>query len=266
MKLNQRKIIILLSLMMFVIFSSGCYLILFPTIQSIIEKRNIENNKRKNLFSDESWQSLLSSWDPWKPIFSQSHISPDSLVHWASKYSVELRQFQVLSKGNEYRFQIEGSIHSILDFIQEIETLAPLWSFEQFELVKTSRDSYLLKNVCLRATSFNVMAKNQALQESLVKRKLAKIIASQRRDKIMLTNNPFIISKEIPKKANKVHRCHLPSFQIKGAIADRALHLQGFGEKSIYKLGQYIGDYRIIKIESKRVLLNCAQDTLSRYL
>ena len=262
----------------------GSHSILYPTIQNGLERKKINPVQKEMIVFNPLWDSLMLSWKPWKEKYCGNPFSPDSLVSFALEASVVLRHFQVVSNGNEYRFQVEGNFYSVYFFIQTIGKKAPDWFFEQFELVKSSESNvYFLNQVCLRRMDLNTSeSRNQKIQELEVKGKLGKLISAFEREaherealkqdafereSFRLKGNPFDYEKKVSTVLKKKKpRCHLPSFQIKGAIAGRVLHLQGTGNKTIYKVGDFIGDYRVHKIETNRVLLSCEKDTVSRSL
>lgn len=268
MKFNQQQKIVLWLLGIGVFFSLGSYFILYPTIHNIFEKRELQKKQLRQPISFTSWDSIRGSWERLENSFNHSLFSPDSLVTLALESSLGLKQLKVLASGNEYRFHIEGNFDSIYSFIQAIGIKAPYWAFEQFELVKSSKPNlYYLKNVCLNHVHINSNElKDHIIQELEVKMKIKKMISFRERKKY-LNFNPFENERVVPiKVTRKSQSCRLPLFQIKGVIARRVLHVEQEGSKIIYRMGDFIGDYRIQNIETKRILLICGQDTISRYL
>ena len=294
MKLNQKQKVVICFLILGIMTLFGSHSILYPTIQNGLERKKINPVQKEMDVYKPLWDSLMLSWKPWKEKYCGNPFSPDSLVSFALEASVVLRHFQVVSNGNEYRFQVEGNFYSVYFFIQTIGKKAPDWFFEQFELVKSSESNvYFLNQVCLRRMDLNTSeSRNQKIQELEVKGKLGKLISAfernahqqnaderninernahelnaLKRESLRLKGNPFDSEKKVsPMLKKKKPRCHLPSFQIKGAIAGRVFHLQGTGNKTIYKVGDLIGNYRVQKIETNRVLLSCEKDTVSRSL
>lgn len=294
MKLSQKQKVVICILILGIITLFGSYYFLYPTIQNGLERKKIRSVQKEMDVYKPLWDSLMLSWKPWKEKYHTNPFSPDSLVSFALGASVVLHHFQVESNGNEYRFQVEGDFYSIFSFIQTIGKKAPDWFFKQFELVKSSKPNvYFLNQVCLRRMNQNTTeSSSQKIQEFEVKDKLGKLISAfernahqqnaderninernahelnaLKRESLRLKGNPFDSEKKVsPMLKKKKPRCLLPSFQIRGAIAGRVFHLQGTGNKTIYKVGDFIGDYRVHKIETNRVLLSCEKDTVSRSL
>jgi len=284
MKLRQKQKVAICFLILGIMTLFGSYCFLYPTIQNGLDRIKLKSVPKEMDVSKPLWDSLMLSWKPWKEKYHCKPFSPDSLVSFALEASVVLRHFHVVSNGNEYRFQVEGDFYSIFSFIQTIGKKAPDWFFEQFELVKSSKPNvYFLNQVCLRRMNLNTMeSRSQKIQEYEVKDKLGKLISAfeqnaddrnahkrdaLKQESLRLKGNPFDSEKKVsPMLKKKKPRCFLPSFEIKGAIAGRVFHLQGTGNKTIYKVGDFIGDYRVHKIETNRILLNCEKDTVSRSL
>lgn len=264
------------------LFLLGLYFVFCPFFEKVSSNLLFEEKKsKKNVLIDKPfWDSLSTSWSQWQTSLDRFDFSPDSLVRLSREYSVLIQQLQVLAEGSEYRFHATAGFNEVLQFIRAIECFSPDWTIERFDWITGPKQNiFFIKNISLRfnpkeASLFTAKKALPAQVESIQGRELVHqlerwIDFRTRHVKPFghLKNNPFIIEPLIPVKVIKTaNRCHLPPFKITGVIAGRIAHIQIAGEKKIYKLGGVIGNYRILKIESRRILFTCGQDTVSRFL
>lgn len=244
------------------LFLLGMYFIFCPFFQKIFFNPLLikKKNEKEVLIDELFWDSLSAYWSEWNLSSEPLSLSPDSLVRLAKKHSVSLQQLQVLAEGTEYRFHATASFNAMLQFIRGIERFSPDWTIERFDwTTNTKHDVSFLRNTCIRFNKNDVpLQQVELIQGRELVQKLERWVDFKKRHA-----KPF---EPLEKKTKASNQCHLPPLKITGVIAGRTVHIQSRGEKKIYKPGDMIGNYRVLKIETRQVLFTCAQDTVSRFL